>query len=316
VLVGQTLCYVSKFGSDLIGLSFSFAEDSFTPSNLTLISGHMLKSRAVQMSHAQTPFSLVYVVREDGQLPTMALVPDQDVFGWSRQIVGGSFGTGTAVVESVATIPSPDETHDQTWLVVKRTVGGATKRYIEFFDEPFDQDAEIEDAYFVDCGITYSGAAATTITGLLHLEGETVAVLADGSAHPSRTVSGGAITLTEAATKVHVGYGFNSNLQTLNLEEGAGGTRQGKVNRVVRAAVRLNRTVGGKIGRDADHLDPMPGRPSDALMGAPVEPISRDVAMAFSGNYDHEATIYMRQDQPLPMTILAIMPEMAPGQRA
>jgi hypothetical protein len=245
------------------------------------------------------------------------LIPDQNVFGWSRQILGGSFGTGNAVVESVATIPSPDESHDQTWAIVKRTINGATKRYVEFFEDIFEEATDITDAYFVDSGITYDSTAATSITGLDHLEGETVSILADGMVAPDQMVVNGAVTLATAASTVQVGLAYNADIETLNLEANTQqGTRQGKLSRIARLAVRLHNTVGGKCGRDADNLDVLPGRTSATPMGTPVQPFTGDVAVPFNGGYEAEATMYFRQDQPLPMTILAVMPEVGTGARS
>jgi hypothetical protein len=313
-LVGDTLCYVTKFGNEMIGLRDEGG--AFSTSNLTLLAEHVLKSPATQLSYAQTPWSTVYAVRTDGELATCTLIPDQNVFGWSRQILGAS-NAGDAVVESVCTIPSPNEDHDQTWLIVKRTINSGTKRYVEFFEDEFDDDTDIDDAFFVDCGITYDSTPTSTIPGLDHLEGSPVQVLADGAYHPARTVASGSITLEENASKVHVGLGYVSVLETLNLNtDTQSGTMQGKMARIVRVVTRLHNTVGGEYGRDASHLSPYPNRPVEASHEAAVNPISKDVATQFRGDYDDTPTIYIKQDMPLPMTILGIMPEVALGQRS
>jgi hypothetical protein len=314
VLVGTTLCYLSKFGNELIGLQFTNAEDSFTPSRLTLLAEHVLKSPVVQLSFAQSPGSLVLAVRTDGEIATMTLIPDQDVFGWSRQILGAS-NAGNAVVESVCTIPSPNEDHDQTWVIVKRTINGGTKRYVEFFEDEFDDDTDIEDAYFVDCGITYDGTPTDTITGLDHLEGEYVTLIADGAYRPTNTVVSGEITLPGEASKVHVGLAYDSVLKTLNLNtDTRSGTIQGKKASIVNVVTRFHNTVGGQIGRDSSNFSYYPNRPDST--SAKVTPISEDVVISFRGNYSASPVIWIRQDQPLPMTILGIMPEVALGQRS
>jgi hypothetical protein len=91
---------------------------------------------------------------------------------------------------------------------------------------------------------------------------------------------------------------------------------QGKKSRIVRAVTRFHNTVGGKIGRNALNLDPYPNRPSDAAVAAAVQPSSKDVVTGFSEGYFGTTKVYIRQDQPLPMTILGIMPEVALGQRS
>src|SRR5690606_27840500 len=137
------------------------------------------------------------------------------------------------------------------------TINGQTKRYVEFVERPWegaDEDGEPgdaqEDAFYVDSGLTYDGPATTTISGLGHLEGETVQVLGDGAVQPNKVVQGGTITLTRAANKVHVGLPMVSRLVPMRLEAGAtDGTAQGKIKRVHSATVRFLDTLGGLIGR-------------------------------------------------------------------
>jgi len=166
---------------------------------------------------------------------------------------------------------------------------------------------DVDDAFFVDSGLTYDSTATTTITGLNHLEGETVQILADGSAHADKTVSGGAITLDRSASTVHVGYSFTSQVQTLRLEGGADdGVSQGKIKRINELTVRLFRSVGLKVGRDANNLDIVPFRSSATAMDAPISLFTGDKEIELNGNYDTDGQLTIRQDQPLPMNILAV----------
>lgn len=107
-----------------------------------------------------------------------------------------------AIVESVTSIPSGAE--DQVYVSVRREINGSTVRHVEFL-KPIEFGTDVTDAFFLDSGLTYDSTATSTITGLNHLEGEVVSVLADGSTHPDKTVSGGAISLDRSASKVHVG---------------------------------------------------------------------------------------------------------------
>ena len=209
-------------------------------------------------------------------------------------------------------------THHQAWLGVKRTINGATRRYIEFFEENFEEGDAIADAYFVDSGVTYSGAQTTISTGLDHLEGQTVTVLVDGSVQADKVVTGGSITLDPpATTTTHVGLSYNSDLETLNLEANTGqNTLQGKKQKIATITSRFQNTVGGKLGRDANNLDPLKGRRVSDNMNEPVQPFSGDQTTVFNGDYGSEATMYYRQDQPLPMTITGVMPELSTGGRA
>ena len=107
-----------------------------------------------------------------------------------------------------------DLNEDEFFIIVKRTINGATRRYVEHLTL-FDYGTDQKDAFFVDSGLTYSGSAATVISGLDHLEGQSVSILADGSTHPNKTVSGGSITLERSSTKVNIGLGYTSLLQTI-----------------------------------------------------------------------------------------------------
>ena len=146
--------------------------------------------------------------------------------------------------------------------MVKRTIGGATKRYIEYFSS-FDFGSDVEDAFFVDSGLTYSGSSATSISGLDHLEGQSVSILANGATHPDKTVSSGAISLDFAVTKAHIGLNYSSTLQTMRIEAGGTeGTAQGKTKRIHEVVLRLFRTVGVKVGSSETELDRIPFRSS------------------------------------------------------
>ena len=123
-----------------------------------------------------------------------------------------------AIVESITAIPSGSE--DQVYVSIKREVNGSTVRHICFLSSIYFNDT-ITDAFFVDSGLTYDSTATTTISGLNHLEGEVVSILADGSTHPDKTVTGGTVTLDRSASKVHIGYGYTSFVKTLRLEGGA-----------------------------------------------------------------------------------------------
>ena len=214
-----------------------------------------------------------------------------------------------ALVESVATIPG-ELNEDDTYLIVQRTVNGSTKRHIEYFSA-FDFGTNVEDAFFIDSGLTYSGTAATSISGLNHLEGEVVSILANGATHPNKTVSSGAITLDFAATKAHIGLNYNSTMQTMRLEAGGTeGTAQGKTKRIHEAVLRLFRTVGVKVGSSETELDRIPFRSSAQRMDVAIPLFSGDKEIEFRGGFDTDGFIVVQQDQPLPLTIIGVFPRL------
>ena len=299
-LVNNSLLFVGKHGYPLLRLSYDYTQDAFGGMDLGLLSDHIFGDGITSFDFQQYPDSLLWSVRTDGVLIGCTYYPSQEVISWHRHITDGE-------VESAAVIPGKYG-HDELWLIVKRTINGATKRYVEMMEGDFGDD--LQDAFFVDSGLTYDGAAVSTISGLDHLEGETVQVLTDGSVHPDCVVTSGAITLQWSASKVHVGLEYTSKIQTMRLEAGAqDGTAQGKVKRVHGAVVRFYNTVGGKIGVDETLLDRIPFRTTGDNMTEMVPMFTGDKVVKMPGGYNRDGRLWIEQDQPLPMTVLAIMPQ-------
>ena len=214
-------------------------------------------------------------------------------------------------VESVATI-SGDLNEDELWIISQRWVNGAVRRYVECFSNfDFDETAP-EDFKFVDSHLSYSGVAVSSLSGLDHLEGETVSILADGATHAKKTVSDGSISLDRASRKVTVGLPYNSVLQTMRIEGGAGqleGTAQGKIKRISKIVLRLFETVGAKVGPSLDNLETVPFRTTSGAMDLPVSTfIAGDKEVEFSDDYNTDGFIFVKQDQALPLTVLALYP--------
>lgn len=305
--VGNATLFLQRAKRKLRELIFSNESDSYVAPDMTILAEHITEGGITDFAYQQEPDSIAWTVRTDGVLACMTYRREEQVVAWHRHIIGGAFGSGDAVVESVAVIPG-DLDEDEVYLIVKRTIGGATKRYVERMSG-FDFGTDITNAFFVDSGLTYSGSAATTISGLDHLEGETVSVLADGSVHPDVTVSSGSVTLQRSVTKAHIGLPFTSKVETLRIDGGSAlGSSQGKVKRISEVTIRLFRSVGLKVGTSTSELDIVPFRDSGNAMDTATPLFTGDKTVEFRGGYDDDATIVIQQDQPLPMTILAIFP--------
>ena len=309
--VGRATLFVQRQLRKLREMAYQFEVDGFRAPDTTLLSEHITAGGIVDMAYQHEPHSVVWLVRGDGMLVGFTYDREQQVSAWHRHPLGGVFGTGTfGVVESVACIPSSDTTYDELWMTVKRTINGATVRTVEYMTKfPLDTGAQ-EDDFYVDCGLTYDGAAVSVVTGLWHLNGQTVSVLADGAVHPDRTVANGKITLDASYGVVQAGLKCRARGQLLRLDAGAAdGTAQGKTKRIHRAVFRVNRSAGFKVGRTFDAMDRIPFRTAADNTGEAVPLFTGDKTGVWESGYDAEGYVCWEQDQPVPLTIVAIMPQ-------
>lgn len=307
VEVGGKVLFIQASGRKMRDYEYDYSTDNYVSSDTTKLASHITNSGIVDMTYQQEPNSIIWCARADGRL--IGLTYDQelgrsDVYGWHpHPMTNGA-------VEAVAAMPSPDGTSDDLWLIVRRVINGQTVRYVEWLEPPLDDEEAQSEAFYVDSGLTYRGAPATIISGLDHLEGQTVDVLVDGATHPQLVVAGGQVELRRAGSVVHVGLPCPAKLATMRLNAGAAdGTAQGKTQRVTNVVARLHRTLGGKLGPDEDNLDELqfrrPSMPMDqppALYTGDSEPVP------WKGGYTPTQRIWYINDQPLPATVVALMP--------
>jgi hypothetical protein len=300
VRAGNSTILIQKGQEKVKEITFNLDTDGLLGVDLSILADHIPRGGLIDMMWQQEPELILWFVHNDGRLVGLTYDRANAAIGWHDHTIGGS-----GVVESITAIPSGAE--DQVYISVKRTIDGSTVRHIEYL-KSIDFGTDVADAFFVDSGLTYSGSATTSITGLNHLEGETVSVLADGSTHGDVTVSGGAITLDRSASKVHIGYSYTSTIETLRMEAGAeDGISQGKIKRIHGVTVRFLDTVGAEVGPDTANLDRIPFRDSSMDMDTAVPMFSGDKEIFFPSGYDNDARVVVRQSQVLPMTITAIM---------
>ena len=306
---GNAILFLQKAKRKIRELQYNFDSDGYQAADLTILNDTVTKSGINEMVFQQEPDSIIWCVRDDGVLAGLTYQRSENVVAWHRHIFGGSFGSGNAVCETAATI-SGTLTEDELWVIVKRTIDGATKRYVECFSDFDFDETDATDFKFLDSHLSYSGASTTTLSGLSHLEGQTVSILADGSVHANKTVSSGSITLDRAVTKACVGLPYNSVLQTMRIEGGAAeGTSQGKTKRISKVVLRLFETVGVKVGPSLTDLETVPFRTTSSALSSPVDTLlAGDREIEFRDDYNSDGFIFVKQDQPLPCSILAIYP--------
>tara|TARA_A100000171_G_scaffold25312_1_gene23665 strand:- start:1681 stop:3717 length:2037 start_codon:yes stop_codon:yes gene_type:complete len=302
---------------------FKYAGDvntsGYQAPDMTILAEHITEGGLTEFAYQQEPDSVVWCIRGDGVLLGMTYRREEQVVAWHKHEIGGTY-TGTheslasatyayGMVESIAVLPT-DTGEDELYMIVKRTIASGTKRYIERM-KTFDFGTVSTTAHFVDSGLAYSGSSTTTLTGLYHLKALSLSVLANGASHADKTESSGGITTDFAVTTAAVGLGYTSKIQTLRLEAGSvDGTSQGKPKRIHNIVLRLFRTVGIEVGTDASSVDRIPFRDSSMDMDTAVPLFTGDKDIEFDGGFDDDATLYVQQTQPLPMTILALYPRL------
>jgi hypothetical protein len=310
VAVANATLFVQRAKRKIRELAYNFDVDGYTAPDLTILAEHVTEGGIIEMAYQEEPLAIIWCVRNDGELVALTYQREQQVVAWHRHVFAGAFGSGNAVCESVAVIPTEDSEYE-LYMIIKRTINGATKRYVEFLNT-FDFDESDNTSFnFLDSQLSYSGSSATTISGLSHLEGQEVSILADGATHPNKTVSSGSITLDRAATKVKIGLGYTSLLKTMRIDAGAqNGTSQAKTKRIYEVTARLYESVGVEIGPDLNNMERVPFRTSSDPMDQGIPPFTGDKEVEFRGDYDTDGFMIVRQTQPLPLTILSLYPRL------
>ena len=306
VVIGNMVLFVQKQGKIIRDLGYVFESDSYSGNDLTVLATHLFKDRTVAaMDYQQDPDSIVWVALDDGSLLALTYLREHDVVAWSRMETDGD-------VESVCCLSSAER--DEVWLAVRRKSGDGYKRFIEQMaarraDSP-------EECFFVDCGVTKRfETPQSEVTGLSHLEGRSVAVLADGNVIKGLTVENGKITLKHPASVVHAGLPYGAELETLDLTlPRQDGTQQGRSARLISVSVRVEKSRGMKIG--AAEGDPVPFEAAEFKerstepYDAPVSLTTGIMTLGLNAGYS-SGRVRVIADEPLPCTVISLLPKVA-----
>lgn len=321
VQIGTATLFVQKSGRKIREADYQLERDRYVSPNIAVWQRHILKSGAKQLVFQQEPEEMVWAVRNDGLLVLHPHVPEQEVKGFARaQHAAGD-------VLSAVSIPSEDGTLDELWVLVD---AGAAGKSVERQALPWEEgESALEDAFYVDSGVSYDGAPLGTFPeagnegAIDHLAELAVSVLADGGVVPGLTVSEGpnaTVTLPGGmtASKVHIGRGYQARLQWLRPEVKlpGDGTAQGKRKRIVSITLRLLETVGIKFDAGTGSPFNLVDRPGSAPMDAPVPPFTGDTPIKpVAGNWERDGQGTIVSDDPLPCMVIAAMPTFELGDR-
>ena len=289
VVLDDDVLFVTKHGkkvrlfSDRLG-----TETKKKAPDISLVSEHLAELGVIGMAQQQEPNSVIWMVTATGLLLSLTYDKEDNLIAWAQHTTDGLF-------KNVAVIPYSDT--DQVWVAVERTINSITSTYIEVMDPDLD----------TDCALTDSDTPAKTVwTGLSHLEGETVDIVADGVVEPQQVVTGGQITLQHAALAIEVGLHYKSTVIDLPPEIPTNtGTSQGQKMSVNRCVVRLYQTIGLQVN---GQVIPFRKWGQDNWDEA-VDLFTGDKEISLLGGNNGVVTI--EQDQPLPFTVLGIIKEMS-----
>jgi hypothetical protein len=312
IVANQDILYVQAKGSIVRSLTYNFYTNIFTGVDITILSSHLFYGYTIpEWAWAEEPFKLVWAVRSDGKCLTCTYVKEQEMVGWAHHETDGLFKSVCTVVETedVGRV-------DAIYFVVERTIDGDTVKYIERLASRYFPNGAV-DAWCVDSGLQYDGAPATNFSGGEHLVGETCVGLADGiPITPFVMATNGRFTLPTAASVVTVGLAFLPELQTLPLDIGEP-TAQGKMKKIANVDLMVQDTLGLEIGMESTNTVPMKdlvlanvGSMTNAVVTDLVTGQARTIitaAWTVPGQY------YIKQPQPLPASILGVLPSIVIG---
>jgi hypothetical protein len=285
--IDDDLYYVQRGVSMVRTLGWSLQLGGYQSGEASTMSEHLARDGLQQISYQQSPDRMAWLTRDDGTYLAMTVSREQNV-----RAITLCTPAGGGVVESMATIPEDGE--DRTYMIVRRTINGATKRYVERMNWDAHQD----------CRVTSSPASAT-ITGLSHLALRTVSVVADGVDMGDFTVTaGGQVTLPRSVATASVGLRYVPTIKMLPAETGTGmGASAGRSKLTGRALVLFHETVGASVNGQS-----LPFRQfGEDVVGTSVQPFSgwKDVS-DFGWGVDSDE-IEITQPQSYPFTVLAVV---------
>ena len=284
VLVGNRALFVSAGGSGVRELVYDYATSSYIGQDVTLRAKHLFAGQRVkQLAFTAEPDPVLWCTTQAGHLCTLTYIPDANIYAWTHQQTQGTF-------------VSVCELNGAVWVAVRRTGGVFIEKMV-----PRPTDTDPCSPVFLDSSVSYVfDTAQSTLTGLSHVEGQEICVLADGNVCSGLTVADGQVTLPFAARQVHAGLSYVSEIKTLPLAQA-----QGEKHRLVSVGVHVLNSRGGKIGTESGVLTPLIERTHEAY-NTPILLQTRVFEVALADRHQTAPSLVVKQDEPLPLTVLAL----------
>lgn len=290
--IGNRCVFVQERGGTVRDMGYSYESDNYTGQDLTLFVKTLVKGHvAVTSAYAQDPDSIIYYVRDDGQLNCLTYIPEQKVYGWSHFVTNGKY----RYVESVA-----EGDQDTIYFVVDRVINNKSVKCIERSIPLYTED---NSDVFLDCYVKVANSIKTDYINAPHLVGQMVDIVIDGQQMPSRVVPPtGVIKLDGKANVITVGLPYTTKIKIPSVEQQINdGTLQGRVATVSRVVLRMYKSFGGKVGRTFDRMDDITLPPNELFTG------DKPVILPKMGiNYSTDTSICIKHSDPFPFNLLSI----------
>jgi hypothetical protein len=342
IRVENSLVFTERSGQRLREFIFNRDENAFNANDLTYLKDDAAQenlygpnivggeargnAQITEMHYQANDFSVMWLKNNYGGLFGLTRNRQRKVAAMHFHTFGGSLSKASfsgvvfnPEVTSLAVVSNSDGTHDDVWLAIKRTIDGSDVVYIEKMGKELqrtdidntDNDIAQKMVYSDSAKLVQLGGPGTSFSGFTHLAGEEVDVLGDGGYVGRFTVSaGGVITTTEEYTEIVAGLPYVTNIRSLKLDTPTRiGSPQGLFNRIDRAVIRFNKTIGAKVGSDADNLDELYAfrNQREVAMDDPTPLFTGEIKVEFRGGQGLGVEYYIRQDKALPMQITAVI---------
>ncbi len=292
VVSGNMILFAQSGGSVIRDLGYTYVSDSYDGEELSIFANHLFEGKqVVDMAYAKEPYRILWCVMSDGSLNALTYNKKQEVAGWHRHETKGAF-------ESVAVVRENFE--DVAYFVVRREINGETKRFIERMATRIVD--ETQNGIFLDCSLKYKGDPIKKITGLDHLEGEVVNILADANVITDKKVENGSIVLDYPASKIIAGLPYEFELETLNLEnENTHGFR--KIVNSISVQVDKTREDFFVVGTNGNVMQ---NRRSIKSINDSNYLHSGNIDIYAVSDYTDTASVHLKQTYPFPITVNSI----------
>lgn len=312
--VERMLLFFDSYRNKLYEAQYANEAQGYVADEISAINEQLFSYGVTSVAYQAAPNRVLWMTTDSGVLIGATYDRKQEVFGAFETFVGGD-----GVVEWAMSMPGADKDGDQVWLMVRRTIDGATVRTIETLGAFYREGiSEQEWPLYIYCSQVYDGAATTEITGLGDFEGETYAIHADGADLGDATVESGVLTLPALVEASVIVYGLRQSSRAVTLrlrDNGSGEPTVGSPSIASDVTADLYQTGFLRVGMgeltedDYDNgLDPL--RPDDISEVNPFDAarlLTRALPIKVDDSWENNGVCTIETDSTLPATVRAIV---------